>query len=807
MSKMRSLFLSLFSLALLGNVFANLDLVESGLKEFVNVVSVNDTDSKSSLLNEFDVLLNDVIQELQKEENADIRDEFLKTLNPVSKIKSFKDHHTRELKYSVEKFDKHFDDLSDEVITRGLLEKPELIEKIKKLNLYLYEILLDGKKLNSSNLDKLLDFIYHRPAFYAKNHKKLTITASITVVIVLAIVVYAIYQLRNKSTSIMSNDEEMAEEVASAGDGADPSILEGSGEDKSEITPAGDGVEPSILEGNDEEANADQPKETVEINPVKVDDLVIQQADGGEEKEVRIEEPEITPVDDEKNKEENNFVEEDVDLDGNSDDDDSGDEQGEGKEEITPVDTGETEVNQENESKTAVEEKEEIPVEEVETVIPPVVDGVEPLKEDNKPTNGSDLPESPNEENNQELSINHDGKDEMEENADPVEEATLIETEEPEIEERIINRPENLNTFGRKVEESLLETVEKDEQKPADEEKSEPVNVEKEEEPFGTLSKFPDHIEGFVPEGDEPAGKDESCGFGDELMVEEVDPPVISENEDDKKSNEEQSKVEKDEIEIIPAGDVAEPISLEDSSEEELNEGEMIGESEIVSEEENAEDKPGEQTVKDKKEAPQVIGRRAGKRVAEYLNKNGGSGDGGKVDIGDFKGDGDDEKKPAQSLDDIFQNHQSEEKIDKQEIAIESETEVENKDEDLGLSDFFEKKEEVDSIENAGDVGENKEQIIVETNQEVIQEESKNSNNAQLDELIEELKVDNAEEQKESEKTESKTKDDEEIEAVVTEEINKDTGNKDEEKINNETDLEELEEMLDKSSGNEKKKS
>ena len=195
MSKMKSLFLSLFSLVLLGNVSANLDLAESGLKEFVNVVSVKDT----ALLNEFDVLLNDVVQELQKEENADIRGEFLKTLNPVLKVKSFKDYHTRELKYSVEKFDKHIDHLSDEVITRSLLEKPELLEKIKKLNLYLYEILLDGKKLNKASLDKLLDFIYHRPIFYVKNHKKgLAVTAVTTAVTVVALVVviYVIYKLR-----------------------------------------------------------------------------------------------------------------------------------------------------------------------------------------------------------------------------------------------------------------------------------------------------------------------------------------------------------------------------------------------------------------------------------------------------------------------------------------------------------------------------------------------------------------------------------------------------------------------------------
>ncbi len=304
MSKVKALFLSLFSLMLLSNVSANLDLAKSELHEFVNALSSealreggNDTDTKLSLLSDFDFLLNDVVEELQKEENADIRDEFLKTLSPVSNVKSFKDHHSRKLKYSVEKFNKHFDEVSDDDITRGLSEKPELFEKIKKLNLYLYEILLDGKKLNTTSLDKLLDFIYHRPAFFAKNHKKLTITASIAVVIVLAIVVcYGVNKICNKSGSSIMKDDDGDDE----GDEITPVPLLPVDTDSSDFVPGDEPEKREEITPVDE----NEKKEPSILEEPEYENTSVDEKEGQEV--IESQEPEIAPVSEEEKTELNN---------------------------------------------------------------------------------------------------------------------------------------------------------------------------------------------------------------------------------------------------------------------------------------------------------------------------------------------------------------------------------------------------------------------------------------------------------------------------------------------------------------------
>ncbi|MFH1643753.1 MAG: DNA-directed RNA polymerase subunit alpha C-terminal domain-containing protein [bacterium] len=149
-------------------------------------------------------LLNEIRPQLEQPENLELKELFdgaLKSIKGVSKRKP-KEHDRRALKKAIEKLndcliEKENEDLINSIIdedgnlTKSFPSKAELLEKMQKFNAALYAILLDGKKLNETKLDDLLDLIYHRPKEFASEHKKgLLITSAVVAAIILAYVVY-----------------------------------------------------------------------------------------------------------------------------------------------------------------------------------------------------------------------------------------------------------------------------------------------------------------------------------------------------------------------------------------------------------------------------------------------------------------------------------------------------------------------------------------------------------------------------------------------------------------------------------------
>lgn len=228
---------SLVSFSLLVNVCASdLGNVKSEIENFVGIIAPQDNENVfvDQVVQEFKVLFDDISVELEAklnnltvelekksdsalEEKADLilegkfllelKDSFLNAFNPILNVENYKDHHKRELKDSIEKFNEALENISNDNFVNNIFDKDGnlakqlptqdvLLAKMQKLNASLYAILLEGKKLNEKRLDDILD-IYYRMLLYTKNNKLKV--GTITAVSALA-VIGAIYLYKKKSS-------------------------------------------------------------------------------------------------------------------------------------------------------------------------------------------------------------------------------------------------------------------------------------------------------------------------------------------------------------------------------------------------------------------------------------------------------------------------------------------------------------------------------------------------------------------------------------------------------------------------------